>query len=114
MNVRQLPGAAISSLNGGLWARTRPAPCGNKEPSWSDFSAFSEAERVFDVHAQIAYGVLDLRVTQQDLHGTEVARRFVDDGRFGSAERMRAVLLPTKAHADHPLVDKPGVLPRAE
>ena len=38
-----------------------------EEPSWSDLPAFNQGERVFDVHARVAHGVLDFGVTEQDL-----------------------------------------------
>jgi hypothetical protein len=41
-------------------AQTCPAPRERREPGKSDFGAFSKRERVLYIHAQIAYGILDL------------------------------------------------------
>jgi hypothetical protein len=45
---------------------------------------------------------------EQDLHS--VSRLLADDGRFCSAQRMGAVILPAQSD----LVNKPGILPGAD
>jgi hypothetical protein len=40
--------------------------------------------------------IVDLRMTEQDLHGAQVARLLIDDGSLGSAERVRPVVLPAQ------------------
>jgi hypothetical protein len=54
--------------------------------------ALCEGERVLHVDAQIANGAFDLRVAEQDLHGAQVPRLLIDDGRLGSAQRMGPVI----------------------
>jgi hypothetical protein len=49
---------------------------------------------------------------EQDLHS--VSRLLADDGRFCSAQRMGAVILPAQSDPGHPLVNKPGILPGAD
>ena len=53
--------------------------------------AFSECERILDVHAKVPNGALDFRVAEQDLHGAQVARLLVDDRGLGSSQRMRPI-----------------------
>jgi hypothetical protein len=54
--------------------------------------ALSEGESVLHVDAQIAYGALDLRVAEQDVHSAQVPCLLIDDGRLGSAQRMGPVV----------------------
>jgi hypothetical protein len=44
----------------------------------SDFCALSVQKRIFNIHAKVANGVLDLGVSKKDLHSAEVAGGFVD------------------------------------
>jgi hypothetical protein len=44
----------------------------------SDFCALSEQKRIFNIHAKVANGVLDLGVSKKDLNCAEVTRRFVN------------------------------------
>jgi hypothetical protein len=55
------------------------------EPGQSDFRAFSKRERVLHIHTQVTHGILNLGVTEQDLHGAQVTCHLVDDRRFGAA-----------------------------
>jgi hypothetical protein len=73
-----------------------------------------KVERVLDVHAKVAYRALDFGVTQQELHRAQIDGRFVDDRCLGPPERMRAIILAPKADGSHPLIDQPGILPRAD
>ena len=49
---------------------------------------------ILDVNAKIPDRALYLRMTEQDLDCTEIARLLVDDGRLGSAQRVSSVVLP--------------------
>ena len=62
-----------------------------EEPSRSDLRAFRESDGVVNVYAEVANGILDVGVTQQDLHGPQVAGRLVDQRSFRSPHRVRAV-----------------------
>ncbi len=82
--------------------------------AWLHLRAFSKGERILDVDAQIANRALDLRMTEQNLHGAQVTRLLVDDRRLGSAERMGAVVLRAQSDPGHPFINEPGVLPGAD
>ncbi len=53
---------------------------------WPDFGSLSEGQRVFYIDPEIADPILDVGVTERDLHGAQVAGRFLDDRRFGAAQ----------------------------
>src|SRR3954453_16236797 len=80
----------------------------------SNLCVLGEGERVFDVHPEVAHGALDLCMTQEQLHRSQVARSFVDDRCLGPPERVRPILLATQPDRSHPLVYQPGILPSAE
>jgi hypothetical protein len=54
------------------------APRCREEPSRSNFRPFSERNSVVNINAKIANGILDIRMTQQYLNGSNIAGRFVD------------------------------------
>ena len=82
LNERLVSGTASSSLYDRKWKRKPPGslPSRNlsvvlhtltvrlltegKEPKTSDFSAFGERQRVFNINAQIPHGVFDFGVTE--------------------------------------------------
>ena len=49
-------------------------------------------------------------MTEEDLNGTEIASRLVDDRCFRAPKRVRPVILPTQANAGDPLVSETGIL----
>jgi hypothetical protein len=49
----------------------------------SDFDFLREFERIVDLDSEITNGTLDLGVTEQQLHGAQVAGSPVDDHRLG-------------------------------
>jgi hypothetical protein len=61
-----------------------------------------QCEGVLHVYAQIADRILDLAVPKQDLHGTQVARRLIDDSSekrmaqtcFGFRARLASTFIP--------------------
>ena len=61
-------------------------PRGGMATPTSDLSVLGKRKRIFDVDAKIADGVLDLDVAKQDLHGSQVAGRLVDQGCLGAAQ----------------------------
>lgn len=85
-----------------------------QEPKRSDFCAFSKGKRIFDIHSEIANGVLDLAMAQQKLNGPKVACGLVYDRRFGSPERMGSIFLTPQAYSRHPLIDEASILAGAE
>ena len=62
--------------------------------------SFRESECILHVDAKIADRALDLRVAEQDLHGTEITRPLVDDGRLRPAERVGPVILRAQPDPD--------------
>ena len=48
--------------------------------------AFSQREGILDIDAEVADRALDLRMAEQDLHGTRVTCLLVDDRRLRSAK----------------------------
>jgi hypothetical protein len=93
-----------------------------KEPASVDFwviesrlnlGTFRKLQGVFDVDTEISNGALNLRMTDQDLDGSQIARRLVNDRGFGIPERVRSVFPRLKSDASDPFVDQPSILPRA-
>ena len=76
--------------------------------------ALGEGERILYVDTQISDSAFDLCVTEQYLHGAQVACLLVNDRCFGSAERMRPVVLPAQSDPGYPLVNKSSILPSAD
>lgn len=76
--------------------------------------SFCEKERILHVDAKVADRALDLRVAEQDLHSTEIARPLVDDGRLRLAERVGPVILRAQPDPGYPLVDQSSILPGAD
>ena len=58
--------------------------------------------------------IVDPIVAEQDLHSTQVACLLIDDGRFGSAERMGPVILRAQSDPAYPLINEPSILPSAD
>jgi hypothetical protein len=65
--------------------------------------ALSQRESVLDIDAEVANRALDLRMAEQDLHGTQVSSLLVDDGRlgFGGANGFRS--LPGAVRSQSPI-----------
>ena len=89
-------------------------PRHGEEPSSSDFRVLRKSDRVINVDAEVANGILDVGVIQQDFHGAKVAGCFLDERSPRSAHRMRAVFSHVEASCTDPRVDQPGVLAGAE
>ena len=78
---------------------------GSKSPPVSlDLGGFGESERILDINAEVPHGALNLRMSEQDLHGPQVAGLLVDHRGLGSAERVRPVILPTPSDSGDPFV----------
>jgi hypothetical protein len=75
-----------------------------EEARVSDFGAFGESKRVLYVDAEIPDRALNLRMAEQDLNGPKISGLLVSNRGFRPPERVRAVVLATKADARHPLV----------
>jgi len=78
----------------------------------SNLGVFGESKRVFNVYPEIAHGILDLAMTEQDLNGTKVARSPLDYRRLRSAKRVRAILASHETDTCYPFVAKRRVCRR--
>ena len=71
----------------GEWpARVEPAI-----PDGSEIDAFRDGDGVINLHPEIAHRAFELGVTEQQLHGAQVAGLAIDQRCFGAAQRVRAV-----------------------
>jgi hypothetical protein len=68
--------------------------------------------RFIHLDAEISDRALDLRVTEQELNGPQVAGASVDQRRFGPRERVCAEQLGVQSDAGDPSGDKPCILAR--
>ena len=59
-------------------------------PCSSDVNLLSYGEGIIDFNTEIPDSALDLRMSQQQLHGTLVAGSTVDQRRFGASKGVRA------------------------
>ena len=76
--------------------------------------AFRKGERVLYVDAEVPNGAFDLRMAEQDLNGAQITCLLVNDGRLGSAQRMRPVILPAQPDPDDPFIDESSILAGAD
>jgi hypothetical protein len=53
-------------------------------------------------------------VTQQNLNGAQVASLLINDGRFSSAQRVGAIVLPKQSDSGYPFINKSSILPGAD
>lgn len=67
--------------------------------------ALSERERILNVDTEVANRAFNLRVTQEDLDGTQIARLFINDGRLGAAQRMCAIIFRAQSNASNPFIN---------
>ena len=67
MNERLVLGSGETRLDVGLWVIE----------SRLNLGAFRKLQGVFDVDTEISNGALNLRMTEQDLNGSQIVRRLV-------------------------------------
>ena len=77
-------------------------------------TAISDLDRVIDFDAEVANGALDLRMSEQKLHRSEIPRAPVDQNRLRATQRVRAEFGWIEPDAGHPLVNQTGILPRGQ
>jgi hypothetical protein len=80
----------------------------------SDIGLLRDFDGVVDLDAEVAHRAFDLRVTEQELHGSKVTRPPVDQHGFGTSQRMRAELRRMETDAGDPFQHEPSVLTRGE
>src|SRR5215472_917419 len=80
-------------------------------PCSSDVNLFCCGKGIIDLNAQIPDGALDLCMSQQQLHGAQVAGSTVDERRLGASKGVRAEEMRVQANRCNPARYKSGVLP---
>ena len=80
----------------------------------SDFRLLGDLEGVIDLDAEVPHGRLELGVSQEQLHGAQVLGAPVDQRRFGSTHRVRAVIGAVQPQFVDPVPENPGVLSSAQ
>lgn len=83
-------------------------------PPGLDFRPLREYKRVLNAHAEISDGVLDLRVSEQDLHGPEVPGGPVNHCRLRAPKGVRPIFSASQADGGDPLIDEAHILQRAQ
>jgi hypothetical protein len=79
-------------------------------PGISDVYLFRYRERVVDLDAEVPDRALDLRVTEQELDGPQVASAPIYQAHLGASKRVGAVDARIEADACDPLRYEPSVL----
>ena len=80
----------------------------------SNFGLRGNFESVVDLDAEVSHGALELRMAEEQLHGSQIPGSPVDEGWLGTPDRVRSVPGRIKADFLHPAVNNASVLPRAE
>jgi hypothetical protein len=80
----------------------------------SDLDVLGKRKCVFHVHPKVADGIIDLAIVEQDLDGTKVASRPIDDRRLGEPKRVGAILTSYQTHSPHPFIHDAAILAGAE
>ena len=70
-----------------------------------NFIALGKGKRIIDVDAKISNGVLNVGMAQQNLDGSRVARRFVNERCLRAANRVRAVFFYVETDRTDPLIN---------
>ena len=73
--------------------------------SCSDLGSFCQFEGILHINPKVAHRAVNFCVTEQNLDCSEIARRLVDDRRFGSPERVSAVVVRLETDAADSFVD---------
>ena len=77
----------------------------------SDFDAFSDADRVFELNAQIARRAVHFAVAQQKLNCTQVTGLSIDQSCLGAAQGMCPIPCGVEPDGRNPFNNKPRILP---
>jgi len=80
----------------------------------SDFRLLGDFESVVDLDAEVPHSAFELRMTKQQLHGSQIPGSPIDERRLRTPDRVRAVRRRIKADLFDPTVHNASVLPRAE
>ena len=79
-------------------------------PGISDINLFRYCQGVIDLDAEIPDRAFDLGMPKQELDGPEISRPPVNQGGFGTAQRVSPEQLRVKSNAADPLGDEAGIL----
>jgi len=71
---------------------------------------FSHAEHIIDLNAEITDHALDLHMSPQQLHGTQVSGATVNECRFSASKRVRAENVRVEADRCSPTQAEPSIL----
>ena len=74
----------------------------------------SDSQSVIYLDAKVANCAFELRVTEENLDGSQVTCLFVNLRCFGSPHGVGAIGISVKPDGRDPSVDNPGVLPRGQ
>jgi hypothetical protein len=89
-------------------ASGRKRPC---RPLHLDLRPFCDLQGVVQLNSQISDGALKLRVTKEQLHGSDVLCRSIDEARFGAPQRVRPIRLGLQPSGRGPTVHDSRILP---
>jgi hypothetical protein len=87
-SVRAAPRQKASETSKmGARSRTRPRKnlAGPQSTRRSDFGRLGQSQRIIDINAKVSNRVLYLGVSKQDLNGSKVTGRLVNECRLGAA-----------------------------
>jgi len=79
-------------------------------PGGSELNPLGDAEGIIDFDAEIANGAFELRMSEKESYGSEVARLFVNLSRLCTAHRVCAVRGTNETSAPSPSMDDAHVL----
>ena len=80
----------------------------------SDVDLLGDLDRIVDLDAEVAHRALDLRMSEQKLDRTEIARSSVDQHSLRVSERVRSELRRIEADAPNPFLHEARILPRRQ
>ena len=79
-------------------------------PGALEFSLFRDSQRIIDLDAEVTHSTFQFGMTQQELHGAQIACLFVDQRRFSPPQRMCTVFARIKTNARDPATHDPCIL----
>src|SRR5271166_7084732 len=81
-------------------------------PGTSDVYLFRYRKGIIHLNAEVPHSAFDSSVTEQELDGSKIACAPVDQGRFGSSQRVCTEAVRVQPDARDPFGDKSSVLSR--
>ena len=87
----------------------RSRPCGRRDDL--DLRLLRDLQCVIHLNAEVSHSAFKLRVSQQELNGSQVPCALVDQGRFRPPHGVRTEGGWIKTGRRYPMLDDPRVLP---